>query len=373
MKLRVPHYYDSFVCTASECRDNCCFGGWQIEIDDETVKYYQTVEGSFGDMLRDSLDYTDMPCIKLKNGVCPFLDTDNLCRIYKEIGPEHMGFVCTRFPRFSEYYGDIKEDGIGLACEEAARLIFEDNERFHYTERNIDEEPYEDSEYDERAGRALFCIREQIYELMDNPDIGFRDKLCILINSLYEVQNLINVNDYDSIATYRLSEYTGSVKEFSEEMVKEIWYAFLEMESLNESWTEFADELINRMHPEGTDNTCGYMDMVNMFNTQSFDFCGYHKLVKYFIHRYFMKSAYDHNVFGKIQFIISSLVIIKDMDIFRYMSDNKFTLKDRLDNIHIFSREVEYSEDNLEILAEEFIFGEVFEREGLLAVVNNIF
>lgn len=373
MKLRVPHYYDRFVCTASECRDNCCFGGWQIDIDEETVEFYNSVEGDFGNELRNALDYTDAPCFKLKDGVCPFLDFDNLCRIYKEIGPEHMGFVCTQFPRFSEYYGGIKESGIGLACEEAARLILIDNEKFHYIEREIDDIPYEDSEYDAVLSKALFYIREQIYELLDDEAIGLREKLCILVRSLDEVQKLINDNDYDSIITYRLNRHNNEVMDFSEIMVKEIWYTFLEMENLNDTWRVFVDELLDMMHPEETDNTYGYLDMMNKFNKQAYDFCGYDKLVKYFIHRYFMKAVYDHNVFGKIQFIISSLVIIKDMDVFKYRADNDFTLKDRLDNIHMFSREVEYSEDNLEILAEEFLFGEVFSCEGLLAVAHSVF
>ena len=38
--------------------------------------------------------------------------------------------------------------------------------------------------------------------------------------------------------------------------------------------------------------------------------------------------------------------------------------------IHIFSREVEYSEENLEDLAEEFLFDDIFEKEQLCALLK---
>ena len=49
MKLRVPYYYDEFRCIAGECKDNCCVGGWEIDIDEETYEYYQQMTGKIGE------------------------------------------------------------------------------------------------------------------------------------------------------------------------------------------------------------------------------------------------------------------------------------------------------------------------------------
>ena len=57
IKLRTPGYYKNFHCISSECKDNCCVGGWQIDIDEETAEYYSTVNGDFGKKLRDNIDY----------------------------------------------------------------------------------------------------------------------------------------------------------------------------------------------------------------------------------------------------------------------------------------------------------------------------
>ena len=37
MKQRVPFYYNEFGCITSKCKDNCCIGGWEIDIDDEPM------------------------------------------------------------------------------------------------------------------------------------------------------------------------------------------------------------------------------------------------------------------------------------------------------------------------------------------------
>ena len=83
MIQRVPHYYKAFHCIASDCRDNCCVGGWEIDIDEETAQYYLSMEGEFGDRLRNSITRTDEYCFRLKDGKCPFLDSRGLCEIYQ--------------------------------------------------------------------------------------------------------------------------------------------------------------------------------------------------------------------------------------------------------------------------------------------------
>ena len=58
------------------------------------------------------------------------------------------------------------------------------------------------------------------------------------------------------------------------------------------------------------------------------------------------------------------------MDIDAWLERNKtFSFENRIDTVHIFSREVEYSEDNLEILAEEFIFDDIFNKDQLIALL----
>ena len=45
MILRVPEYYEKFSCIASRCKDSCC-AGWEIDIDEDSYAYYNSVEDS---------------------------------------------------------------------------------------------------------------------------------------------------------------------------------------------------------------------------------------------------------------------------------------------------------------------------------------
>ena len=55
MKILVPDYYPLFRCTAGKCRHNCCIG-WEIDIDSETMDFYDSVKGNFGERLRENID-----------------------------------------------------------------------------------------------------------------------------------------------------------------------------------------------------------------------------------------------------------------------------------------------------------------------------
>ena len=58
------------------------------------------------------------------------------------------------------------------------------------------------------------------------------------------------------------------------------------------------------------------------------------------------------------------------MDIIRGLDNHReYSFKDRMDVVHIFSRQVEYSEDNIENLYEDFIFDDIFKTDSLIAIL----
>lgn len=86
-----------------------------------------------------------------------------------------------------------------------------------------------------------------------------------------------------------------------------------------------------------------------------------------------LKASFDHNLTGKAQLIVSNLVIIKDLFIFRKGRDsNQDDKKILMDIIHIFSREIEYSEDNISDLYDSFIFDDVFSCKTLTNAARRI-
>lgn len=65
----------------------------------------------------------------------------------------------------------------------------------------------------------------------------------------------------------------------------------------------------------------------------------YEHLLVYFTHRYFMRAYYDANIREKAQFAVTSVLMIRDMDVMRYLKNQgTFTLADRIINAKTIPR-----------------------------------
>ena len=83
----------------------------------------------------------------------------------------------------------------------------------------------------------------------------------------------------------------------------------------------------------------------------------YKRFIRYILFRYFAKAVYDRDVLLKGKMLASFFTFLKLYDITRWLNNKKsFKLKDRISTAKIFSGEVEYSEDNMQQLFEDFLF-----------------
>ena len=123
MKLIAPDYYPTFRCIADQCRHSCCIG-WEIDIDPETRARYHRVPGAFGARLNASIADGEVSSFRLGEGErCPMLNANGLCDLITELGEDMLCQSCADHPRFRSYFSDRTELGLGLCCEEAARLV----------------------------------------------------------------------------------------------------------------------------------------------------------------------------------------------------------------------------------------------------------
>ena len=128
--MTYPKFYKDFKCIADRCSHNCCIG-WDIDIDPNTYKKYCSLKTPLGDRIKSNT-YTDVEGahFKSQNGRCPFLNSRGLCDIIAELGEDALCDICTLHPRFRNFYGEREEWGLGLCCEEAARLTLLCDEPF---------------------------------------------------------------------------------------------------------------------------------------------------------------------------------------------------------------------------------------------------
>ncbi len=130
MKYIVPAYYRDFGCIASACRHSCCVG-WEVDVDEETLALYNAMQHPYAEKIRDSIDTADTPHFRLDaRDRCPHLAEDGLCNIITECGEQALCLICRDHPRYRNFYEGVTELGLGLSCEEAARLALADTGGF---------------------------------------------------------------------------------------------------------------------------------------------------------------------------------------------------------------------------------------------------
>ena len=162
MKLIAPDYYASFRCIAGRCRHSCCIG-WEIDIDEDSLARYKALPGPLGERLRGHID-TGEDGAHFRLGAaerCPFLNASGLCDLICEAGEEILCQICADHPRFRSFFSDRTEIGLGLCCEEAARLILTREEPMSLLtleDDGADDELWEEDE-------AVLSLRDELIAL----------------------------------------------------------------------------------------------------------------------------------------------------------------------------------------------------------------
>ncbi len=164
MKEVFPDYYGKFKCIADKCKHNCCIG-WEIDIDDDTMNLYNSLDGEFAERIRGNIE-GDIPHFILKEGDrCPFLNESGLCDIICELGEDAICDICYMHPRFCNFYDDFTEVGLGLCCEEAVRIILTQEEKFSV--------PLPKS----KENNEFFKERKEVFDILQNRDFTIYERL----------------------------------------------------------------------------------------------------------------------------------------------------------------------------------------------------
>ena len=155
--------FQSFQCIAGACPDTCC-AGWEVDLDDDAVRRYRSIPGPLGEEIRSAICQEDeYTFFRLKNGQCPFLNKEKLCRLILELGEDVLSVTCREHPRFWEEYGARRETRLSISCPEAARLLLE--EPLVLLQQETDEPAPEDSTPDPEFLAQLLDVRQALLAL----------------------------------------------------------------------------------------------------------------------------------------------------------------------------------------------------------------
>lgn len=364
MILRVPEYYNEFECIADKCTDSCC-RGWEVDVDEDSHFYYETIKGEFGDKIRrvtyeNPEEEEGFGFTLTKDKRCPFLNDKNLCDMFIEIGEESLCDVCTNFPRFGMSYqssnGIINQKFLSLACEEVGRILFSMKESVKFVD--IDQpggDWFEEDEEDIRICDFVEKVQWDAISILRDKSISIWDRM---------KKYLLFINDKH----FELNEAVMADK-FTEDVKREIKFddyldrleLIKDLETVAYNWDEERNSLLNDVKEEN------YESMINNFlSSEGYVELDYEQLMIYFTFRYMMNAIDDLDLisYGKLAIVFTLLV--RDMDALRYARKGEYTRKDRIEITRIFSKEVEHAQENIDAAREAFLFDDVFKTDNLL-------
>lgn len=381
MILRVPEYYDEFSCIASRCKDSCC-AGWEVDIDDESYEYYRSVEGPFGDRLRESMFVAEDGGyrFKLKGPKrCAMLNDNNLCDLYTALGEEALCEVCTEYPRFSLVYGQVEQKALSLSCEEVGRILFGRTE----PEQLIDIElpgDCEDDEEDPQYVAFMEWVQKEAVAILQNRELSITERTREFLAWCDRVQTIINYSqakdDLSILEAWKNQDADREIREWKQKNIEgkekparnlsyedfcDRFEIFLDMEELDEEWINTKAEFEQIYHEDTYEKL-----LLAYLNSKDYSELGYEHLLVYFVYRYLMNAVYDYDILSYAKMIVVATLVVRDMDAARFQRNGgSFTMFDRIDVARIFSKEVEHSEGNAEDLKEMCMMEEIASVDAL--------
>ena len=385
MKIRVPEYFKDFKCIASKCEDTCC-AGWGIVIDDETYEHYKNVEGEFGERLRSEIVHEAGENIfVLKGDNCPFLNEEKTCDIYINIGEESLCYTCKQYPRYTEQFGTLREIGISLSCPEAARIILRDSKQVKFELSETDEEVNFYSDINAKLFLELIQCRKIVMDILQDRSLELNVRASIIIEFAKDIQEKIDENKIEEIKEIR-EKYIN--KNYIEDLINRIeelnGYENEKYENIHQYFNVFRDlKHITPNDPLGLNDALRYFwqsdEDEELYLVKHQQFNEYYKekeykfenILVYFIFRYFMKAVFDYDVSAKVKTAIVSYLMIKELSVVRFIENNEFTDEDMVDIAHMYSKDIEHLEENIETLAEVFESNEVFKVEEIIVTLMN--
>ena len=303
MKTVVPSYYPSFHCIAGRCHHTCC-AGWEIDIDAETRQLYEALPHAFGEKIRENIVKQPTAQFQLQGEQerCPFLNQENLCEIILHLGEDALCQVCRDHPRYRNFFSNRIEIGLGLCCEEAARLILSQKEAMclQSLETTQTEKPTEEE-------KCFFAARKLAFSMAQNREKTIAQRIETLLGTFS-----VNLPNMDAVA---LAQF------------------LLSLERLDEAWTEKLNALF-------VTKPCA----TAAFETFALPF---EQLLCYFLYRLHDMQTDKVAWIGFAAFSVQIIALLCDV---KKQQDGSCSFADLTEICRLYSSEIEYSEENVDAI-----------------------
>ena len=377
MRYTVPDYYKKFKCLASDCPATCC-AGWQIMIDDKSLKKYASCPGIFGNRLVNSINWEEGR-FKQYHSRCAFLNEQNLCDIHLEKGPDFLCRTCRRYPKHVEVYENEREISLSLSCPMVARLLLDktDQAQFLTTEKvrknDGDHLQKNDDDFDEFLYSALQDCRSVLIAMAQNRNEALNLRMAKILSLAHDVQNRIDSRQlFDTENVLERYQREGADTALAHKL---IWFSLVNEEFCGENDEQRADsdylsvqwrvldylrdfEVLDprwvldlqrwrkALYGEGP---AVYLERKKRFLAEARAWeTEYEQILVYFLFVYFCGAVYDGDALRKAKMAVMSVRILRELAFAQWiLAGKKLTAEDRAELAWRYARELEHSDPNL--------------------------
>ena len=378
MYYRKPHYYEKFSCTADQCPDTCC-AGWQIVIDENSLEKYSNVSGDFGIRLLNSIDWRE-GIFEQYDKRCSFLNSENLCDIYKELGAEALCDTCRLYPRHIEEFENLREFSLSLSCPVAAKMILECQEPVKFLEEQDEQEECEDDfeDFDFLLFDCLLEVREKLFSIVQNRTIPIEKRMYCVLKMAKNLQDALDegelferdfIGEIELCLREKTEEFSSSFYKIVQVLRKDL----LRLEVLREEWEtnlKAAEKLFQKGEVWYMEKRERYKaEIKNVIGQEQWDIYK-EQLLMFFLYTYFCGAVYDDMIYSKGVLSVISVFWIEEITFWNWAMDERIIEeKNVLETAYLYAREIEHSDENLNLLEEIFDSDKWYEPETLKSIL----
>ncbi len=343
-----PDYYPAFSCIAGSCEATCC-AGWQIVIDEESLKQYKKVRGTFRQRIQEGVDFDEGVFYQNKEKRCAFLNGQNLCDIYTALGEDSLCETCRRYPRHMEEFENVREFTLSVSCPVVAELLLSQRAPVTFYDVEVEAEAEEFDDFDPMVYEKLLEARGEMLKLLQNRLVPIKERAAALWDFAVTFQEEMDEGSLFADANI-YERLVPRNPETSYEEAKALFALLYHLEFLADDWEDTLQETERLLYAAGKTQYCKIKDSFAAWKSENLPdwdiMC--EQLLVYFIYTYFCGAVYDEYVASKVKMSVCSVFYIEELAAAQWLKNGEaLTMRELIRIVYRYSRELEHSDENL--------------------------
>lgn len=209
----------------------------------------------------------------------------------------------------------------------------------------------ENVDYNESLMNFLINARKATFEILNDSNKPFSEKLkeCLVFNNA--VQNQLDNDDY-SVDVLNNFEYSSC--KMHNNNCQFILKLHKQLDTMSEKWSDILNQI-------GKNDTT--QNALSDYDSEFLSFALYYVL------RYYLNAIDSYDVLSTIKRIVCAVVVISKAQDYLKRKNGTLTFEERTEIFQLYSKEVEHSYENGELLDEEFLTNSEFSTENLISIL----